>query len=354
MSATRIGGGRFAMGTAVASCALVVVTAGAAELGARRDVARMVAAAHDFVASLTPDQRSRAAFAFEDGERIRWHFIPTEMFDRHGVTLKEMSPPQRERAHALLRSGLSQRGYMTATQVMELEDVLRALEGGQRFARDRDEYVFAVFGTPAEGATWGWRFEGHHISLHFTIVDGDVAVGSPAFVGANPAEVAEGPQRGRRVLGDREDAGRALISALDPAQRRVAVIATEAPRDIVTGADVDIDPLSPVGIAADALTDAQRDLLMDLIEVYASMVAEDVAARRLQLVREAGVDRITFAWAGGLERGDPHYYRVQGPTFLIEYDNTQNDANHIHSVWRDFDGDWGRDLLREHLERHVH
>jgi hypothetical protein len=276
------------------------------------------------------------------------------MFERRGVTLKEMTATQRERAHALLRAGLSQRGYLTATQVMELEDVLQALEGGGRFARDRDEYLFSIFGAPGAGATWGWRFEGHHISLHFTIVEGALAIGSPAFVGANPAEVREGPQRGRRVLADREDAARGLLESLDEAQRRVARISEDAPNDIVTGSDLDIDPLTPVGIFASALSAAQRALLLELIDVYASMAVDEMAAQRWDAVRAAGVERITFAWAGGFERGERHYYRVQGPTFLIEYDNTQNDANHIHSVWRDFDGDFGRDLLREHLNRHTH
>ena len=321
---------------------------------AQRDVARMAAAADSFLAALSPEQRERASFAFEADERLRWHFIPVEMFERRGVMLKEMNTTQRELAHALLRAGLSQRGYMTATQVMELEDVLQALEGGGRFARDRDEYLFSVFGTPADDAAWGWRFEGHHVSLHFTIVDGVAAVGSPAFVGANPAEVREGPQRGRRVLGDREDAARALLESLDASQLGIATIGDVAPRDIVTGTELEIDPLAPVGVSASALSAAQRGLLMDLIEVYASMMADDMADRRAQQLREAGPDQITFAWAGGFERGEPHYYRVQGPTFLIEYDNTQNDANHVHSVWRDFDGDFGRDLLRDHLERHPH
>jgi hypothetical protein len=330
----------------------------AAILGAtskeRRDVARMAAAADAFVASLTPEQRARTSFAFDAGERLRWHFVPVEIFERHGVTLKEMSEAQRERAHALLRAGLSQRGYMTATQVMELEDVLLALEGGERMARDSEEYFFAVFGTPGDADTWGWRFEGHHISLNFTIVEGAIGVSSPAFVGANPAEVREGPQAGRRVLGDREDAARALVTSLDATQRRTAILDGDAPRDILTGAEVEIDRLSPPGIAASAMTSRQRGLLTSLIETYLSMMADDIAERRLRLIGEAGIDRVTFAWAGGLEPGERHYYRVQGPTFLIEYDNTQNDANHIHSVWRDFDGDWGRDLLREHLQQHPH
>jgi hypothetical protein len=334
--------------------ALLAVGFTRAELETRRDVARMTEAAVAFLAELGPEERGRAAFAFDSDERMRWHFIPTEMFERNGVTLKEMSPMQRERAHALLRAGLSQRGYFTATQVMELEDVLLALEGGGRFARDRDEYRFGVFGRPAPAATWGWRFEGHHISLHFTIIDGRLAVASPAFVGANPAEVREGPQQGRRVLADREDAARALVASFDERQRRTAIVSTDAPSDVLTGASVDIEPLSPVGIAATALSADQREMLMALIDVYSSMMADEVAEGRMRLLRDAGTDRITFAWAGGTERGERHYYRVQGPTFLIEYDNTQNDANHIHSVWRDFDGDWGRDLLREHLQRLPH
>lgn len=321
---------------------------------AERDVGRMAAEAEAFLSSLSAEQRARATFSMESEERLRWHFIPVEMFQRRGVMLKEMTAPQRERAEALLKAGLSQRGYLTTTQIMDLEDVLRALESGRRFARDRDEYLFAVFGTPSDDGTWGWRFEGHHISLHFTIVDGTVAIAAPAFLGANPAEVRDGPQRGRRVLGDREDAARALLEALDASQLRTATIATDVPRDIVTGTALDIEALSPVGISASALSAGQRDLLWDLIEVYASLMADDVADRRLGLLREAGTDGITFAWAGGVERGEPHYYRVQGPTFLIEYDNTQNDANHIHSVWRDFEDDFGRDLLRAHLQRHPH
>lgn len=339
------------LGAFVAVSALVAI---GAVWSTQRDVDRMASAADAFLSSLSSEQREQASFAFDADERLRWHFIPVEMFERSGLMLNDMSATQRERAHALLRASLSQRGYLTATQVMELEDVLLALEGGGRMARDSGEYFFSVFGTPAEDATWAWRFEGHHISLHVTIVDGVVAVTSPAFVGANPAEVREGPQRGRRVLGDREDAARALLASLDASQLGVATIDDVAPRDIVTGTDLEIDPLSPVGISASALSTAQNALLMDLIEVYASMTADDTADRRLRLLREAGTDRITFAWAGGVERGQPHYYRVQGPTFLIEYDNTQNDANHVHSVWRDFDGDFGRDLLREHLQQHEH
>lgn len=320
-----------------------------------RDVERMTVAAQAFLAALDDDTRAEATFALDATERRRWHFVPSEMHPRHGAVLGDLADDQRERAHDLLKAALSQRGYMTATQVMELEDVLLALEGGRRFARDRDEYYIAVFGEPASGEGWGWRFEGHHISLNFTVLDGDLAVSAPAFVGANPAEVRDGPQRGRRVLGDREDAARELLDALDDQQRSTATIATEAPRDILTGSDTEIAPLEDAGVRYEDLDRRQRGLLMGLITTYASMMAEDVAAYRLARVRAGGLDEVRFAWAGSHERGEPHYYRVQGPTFLIEYDNTQNDANHIHSVWRDFDEEFGaHDPLREHLREHVH
>lgn len=331
---------------------------GSVVIGATResqtDTVQMARAATDYLASLSEDQRARGTFALDADERLRFHFIPPESYPRNGVTLREMSEAQRSLARDFLRTGLSRRGYMTAGQIMELEDVLLAMEGGGRMARDRDEYYFSVFGTPAERGTWAWRFEGHHLSLHFSIVEGSVVSSAPGFWGANPAEVREGPQRGVRPLGDREDAARALLESLDRSQRETAIVADEAPRDIVTGAELDINPLSPVGIRATDLSASQRGLLMDLIGAYLSVMADDIAGERLERLRVAGLDGIGFAWAGEAERGGPHYYRVQGPTFLIEYDNTQNDANHIHSVWRDFDGDFGRDFLREHLRERAH
>jgi hypothetical protein len=187
------------------------------------------------------------------------------------------------------------------------------------------------------------------VSLHFTIVDGMVASGTPTFFGTNPAEVRSGPKQGLRILAPEEDAGRALLQALDPAQRGKAVINQTAPGDIVTMNKVPIEPLQPAGVVAGELSAAQRELLMRVIDAYTSLMASDIAADRMSKIRKAGLDKIGFAWAGEGERGKKHYYRVQGPTFLIEYDNTQNDANHVHSVWRDFDGDFGRDLLRDHV-----
>jgi hypothetical protein len=321
--------------------------------------AAMAVAATKFLESLTPEQRQQAMFAFDGDERTHWNFIPTEIFPRNGLTLRQMNEPQRKLAHDLLKAGLSQRGYMTATQIMQLESVLAALEaaqplGGNRFLRDPERYFFSIFGTPSTRNTWGWRVEGHHVSLHFTLVNGALVAGSPSFFGSNPAEVRSGPKKGTRVLGPEEDAARALVESLDASQREKAIITTTAPNDIVTMAKVKIDPLSPAGIPASALTAAQRSLLRKLIDVYTGYMADDIAADRLTRIEKAGWDRIAFAWAGSLERGQKHYYRVQGPTFLIEYDNTQNDANHIHSVWRDFNGDFGEDLLREHLKNTPH
>jgi hypothetical protein len=253
---------------------------------------------------------------------------------------------------------LSQRGYLTATQVIDLETVLAAIEAertarGQnregRLVRDPERYFFTIFGTPALRGQWGWRVEGHHVSLHFTLVNGVIAASSPTFFGSNPAEVRSGPRAGLRVLAPEEDSARALLASLDAPRRTKAVIADMAPDDIVTTNKVSVDPLSPAGLPAGEMTGDQRKLLMGVIDAYASLMATDLAEARLAQIRKAGIENVAFAWAGEADRGRKHYYRIQGPTFLIEYDNTQDDGNHIHSVWRDFRGDFGRDVLREHI-----
>ena len=347
------------------AAAIVAVFALATLTGADRSSSAMAAAATKFLASLTSEQRKQATFDFSSDERLHWHFIPTETFPRKGLTIKEMNESQRGLAHDLIKAGLSQRGYLTATSIMDLEKVLGAREAAQRagaaqpprnapLVRDPERYFFSVFGAPSTRDTWGWRVEGHHVSLHFTVVNGTLVAGAPTFFGSNPAEVREGPKKGLRILGAEEDAARALLESLDQPQRARAIIETTAPSDMVTMANVDIKPLSPLGITAEALKPNQRELLTKLIDVYVGFMAPDIAADRTAKLKKAGIDKIGFAWAGEVERGRKHYYRVQGPTFLIEYDNTQNDGNHIHSVWRDFDGDFGRDLLREHLKSTPH
>ena len=339
----------------LAAAALAVLAVGST-IAADRSSSAMASAATKFLDSLTPDQRQEATFAFNADERLRWHFIPTEMYPRKGLLVKQMTEPQRRLAHDLLKAGLSQRGYMTASQIMDLETVLDGIEAAQRtretsprgqpLVRDPEKYFFSIFGTPSTHDTWGWRVEGHHVSLHFNVVNGSLVAAAPTFFGSNPAEVREGPKKGLRILGAEEDGARALVESLDASQREKAIFRKEAPGDIITMANVKIDPLAPEGIPMSALNANQRALLTKLIDVYTGYMAADIAADRVARLKKAGEDKIVFAWAG--------YYRVQGPTFLIEYDNTQNDANHIHSVWRDFNGDFGQDLLRDHVKSVAH
>jgi hypothetical protein len=198
------------------------------------------------------------------------------------------------------------------------------------------------------------RWEGHHISLHWTIVNGTAIATTPQFFGSNPAEVREGPQKGTRALHAEEDLGRALVTALTDAQRSVAVIAPAAPNDILTTNTRKAAILENTGLAYADMTTAQRGMLLALIEEYASAQPKALAAERVAKLRKAGLDGIKFAWMGGIEKGALHYYRVQGPTFLIEYDCVQNGGNHIHAVWRDFDGDFGLDLLEQHYKKSAH
>lgn len=310
----------------------------------------MVRATNQFLGSLTAEQRARASFDFADGERLNWHFVPRE---RRGLPLKEMTEAQRGHARALLEAGLGQRGLLKAETIMELEIVLREL-GGDPNVRDPELYYFSIFGTPSAERPWGWRAEGHHLSLNFTVVNGTLIATSPSFFGANPARVPSGSRQGMRALAAEEDLARELVGSLNEEQRSVAILDAEAPRDIITGNAAEVDPLSPAGLPVERLNETQRAIFVRLIDEYLSRMANDLAAARRARLETTDFGRVTFAWAGSVESGQPHYYRVQGPTFLIEYDNTQTNANHIHSVWRDFEGDFGRDLLREHYRDAPH
>jgi len=317
-----------------------------------RAASAMAEAANKFLASLTPEQKAKATLDFADENRRDWTVVPR---DRKGVPLKDLDENQRKLAMEFMKTGLGASGYQKATTIMSLEPVLAQLEGpSRRFPRDPELYYFSVFGTPSPKAPWGWRVEGHHISIHFTIVKGEMLSNTPLAFGANPAEVREGERKGLRALAGEEDKGRDLILALDEKQRAVAVFDQKAPSDILTLAKIKADPLKPEGIPAGQMNKQQKALLGKLIDEYLARMPQDVAAERSKKMREAGFDKIYFGWAGGVNKGDPHYYRVQSPTFLIEYDNTQNNANHIHTVWRDFNGDFGEDLLREHYQATQH
>jgi hypothetical protein len=309
-----------------------------------------VRAADAFVASLEPEQRAKAVFAFEAAERFNWHFVPRS---RRGLPFKEMTAEQQELAHGILRAGLSRRGYVAASTIIELETVLREMGANPRL-RDPELYYFSIFGTPSRAAPWGFRAEGHHLSLNFTLVRDTLIATAPAFFGAHPAEVRSGSRRGLRPLADEEDVGRELVLSLDERQLAAALIAGRTPRDIVTGSAARVQPLSPVGIRVTGLRPEQAAILVRLIEVYLGRMAEPLAERRRAALERTDFGEVAFAWAGSTRPGAAHYYRIQGPSFLVEYDNTQNNANHIHTVWRDFDGDFGRDLLREHYRNAPH
>ena len=306
----------------------------------------MAKAADAFLASLAPEEKARATFAFDVPGRTEWHFVPK---DRAGLAIKAMSPPQRALAHALLKTGLSVPGYAKATLIMSLETVLRDMEKDP-VKRDPEKYWFAVFGTPSSSAAWGWKVEGHHVSLNFTIVNGHLVATAPSFLGANPGEVRQGPMKGTRALGREEDEGRKFLMSLRVEQRAAAIFDQTAPPEIVTGPASQVAPLPEFGIRASHLDAKHQASLVSLLSVFANTLNPALATERLAKVKAAGVDKLMFGWAGGIKLGDPHYYRISGPTFLVEYDNTQNEANHVHTVWRDFGGDFGRDLLREHLK----
>ena len=308
----------------------------------------MSTAADAFISSLSADQRARATFAFEDEQRLDWHFIPRP---RKGIPFKELDATQRLLGNALMSAGLGQRGLIRVATIMSLDAILREMEQGKGPVRDPELYFLSIFGDARSGKPWGWRVEGHHVSLNFTLLEGKYIASTPAFFGANPAEVLQGPRKGLRALAPEEDLARLLIQSLDDKQRAQAVVSQSAPSDILSTNLRKAEPLKPAGLQTSKLGQKQQDILMALLSEYASRHAPDIAAVRLDKVRAAGLGNIFFAWAGGFERGQPHYYRIQGPSFLIEYDNIQNNANHIHTVWRDFSSDFGVDLLASHYKQ---
>jgi len=310
----------------------------------------MADAANNLLASLNSDQKSKAVYEFSNDERYDWHFIPKP---RKGLPLKDMTAAQRALAHALLSSGLSQRGFAKAETIMSLDQILFDLEGkGSRPnspPRDAELYYFTIFGQPGSDP-WAWRVEGHHLSLNFVVNKQEVLAVTPSFFGANPARVLDGPRKGLRVLGQEEDLARDLVHSLTDSQRSIAIITNAAPRDIITGNSRKAQALEPIGIASGVLSDDQRVKLLKLIEEFVDRYRPEVA----DLFKTFRPSTISFAWAGGTEPGQGHYYRIQSSRFLIEYDDTQNDANHIHTVVRDLANDFGEDVLRKHYDQVPH
>ncbi|MEO3792947.1 DUF3500 domain-containing protein [Nonomuraea sp. B10E15] len=312
------------------------------------DVHTMRQAVLRFLGSLDTERRAAATAAFGSPERTEWSYLPGP---RPGLPLAEMTSGQQELALALLDAGCGVAGARTARGVIELERVRRRLATGVDQI-DGDRYWFRVFGDPGGADPWTWRVNGHHLAVHITVAGDAVAV-TPSFLGAEPAMVLSGPQRGLRLLAEEEELGRALLADLAPHQRSIAVTSKAAPDDVLTRNDPAADPgLIPHGLPCADMSTSSKELLERLIRRYFDRAPGWYGETCWRDVLDAGLDKVTFAWMGSDERGQGHYYCVAGPTFLLEYDNTQDDANHIHSVWRDLRNDWGEDLLARHYAEH--
>ena len=312
--------------------------------------AGMTKAAKRFVESLSGDQRDKTIYEYMDGERIFWYYPPV---NRHGIPLRDMDDDQRQLAYSLMETGLTDRSFDQAKLIIEHESVLGPLEkeaGVTSFVRDPDLYYWTVFGDPgSDKEPWGWRVEGHHISLNFSLWGDKFISMTPFFFGANPAEVRKGPKKGLRILDQREDLAFELMSSLDQGQTSKATIYGEAPYDILTynASRVSLPPEE--GLPASKMNDTQKGILRNLVNVYVNQVRTDMAQEKLQRLEEEGFDGLHWAWGGPVEEGKEHYYRIHGGNFVVEFDNRQNGANHIHSVWRDVENDFANDVLREHL-----
>jgi hypothetical protein len=308
--------------------------------------------AANFLNSLNEEQIEKTQFPFDNLSRNTWHFLPGTMWPRAGIQLHELNPNQKELFFELLRVYLSKSGYDKTMRIIDLERVLAELSGNIEF-RDPEKYFVAFYGDPKKDDLWAWSFEGHHISLNFSILNDKISI-APRFMGANPAMIKEGERKGERTLANEEDYGFKFMNSLSDGQKQKAIFQESSFAQIVTSNSTEVGPLQPVGIKMQELRSDQQLMLFDLINEYISTMPIELANKRMNNLRSEEFDEIRFGWAGSTERGKSHYYRVQGKTFLIEFDNTQNNANHIHLVWRDFEGDFGRDLIKEHYQKTHH
>ncbi len=305
-----------------------------------------------FVNSLTEEEKKKAVFPFDEMNRYEWHYLPAAMVARTGVAVKNLDLNQKQVLDTLLRAYLSEEGYQRTKDIMGNEYLLKEMQPDNP-NRIPENYFISVYGSPGKDSIWGWKFSGHHVALNFTIVNGQLAF-APFFFGIYPAELKDGPNKGQRLLKDEEDLGFALVNSFSGEQKQKALFQLKAFSDIVTTNAMQVGPLKPVGIFASDLTQVQKTALNKLIVAYLLSMPKDIAKVRMEKIKAEDMNLVCFGWAGGTEAGIPHYYRIQGKSFLIEFDNTQNNANHIHSVWRDFNGDFGEDLLKEHYQESHH
>ncbi len=318
------------------------------------EIARELAvSAQRFLDALDPGMQAK--YLFQDAERGNFHFFPIA---RRGVPLKQLKNGQRQLGYALMSATLSHVGNQKALSIMSLGDYLRATDETPNVHRDSDQYYFTIFGNPSPDGTWGYRVEGFHLSLNVTVVEGRWISVTPSFFGAIPATVPDGPLEGLQVLKQETELGRALAKSFTTEQRETGFgeipdFLTETVGGLTTGNKRKIERGKPRGLPASEMTLSQREILMKLVREHIGRIRKELADQDLARIDHAGTGKIHFIWAGGLEPGEPHHYLIQGPTFLIEYDNTQDDANHVHCVYRDFDNDFG-DAMLEHYRKHHH
>jgi hypothetical protein len=306
----------------------------------------------EFLDSLNEEQRKKAQMTFDHDSKDSWHFFPGLMYERSGIKFDALNADQRELLHNLLRTYLSETGYNKTLRIMDLENVLIEIKSNVHM-RDSEDYHIAFYGDPESDHLWAWSFEGHHVSLNFTILNDKISV-APRFFGASPAIIPSGKRKGERTLALEEDLGLELIQKMSDDMRKKAIISETAYPDIVTGNSSHVEPFEPDGIKLKELNKPLQKTLILLINTYLDNMPEALAKSRMEELKQEKLGDIIFAWAGETVLGKGHYYRIQGKSFLIEFDNTQNNANHIHSVWRDFDGDFGKDLIKEHYEHSHH
>jgi len=326
----------------------------AVEAAMQEAATEMAEAANNLLATIDATVVGRAKFLVQDEERRNIHYFP---IPRRGLPLKDLNFGQRHLVHALAATGLSTQGYVKAMNIMSVGQLLRDLDPEKPNPyRDPDHYYITIFGNPGPTGVWGWRLEGFHLSVNATIVDGKAIAIAPSFMGVHPATVSEGPRKGLRVLAKEEDLGRMLATSLTEEQRRIAFFPipeflTETVGGLITGNARKIENRQPEGLPASQLTAEQKANLWELIQLYANRHRGEVAQQDLSRIEEEGRDKIYFRWSGSVEPGKGHHYVIQGPTFLIEYDNTQNEANHVHCMWRNLENDFGDDLIRKHYQK---
>ncbi len=309
--------------------------------------------ANTFLQTLSEDLKSETLFPLQDAERYNWNFVP---IDRQGPTFHDFNESQKKAALSLLAACLSKQGLKKTMEIRELEKVLVIIEKNSfkmpdgSDARDPLNYHFCIFGNPSPTSFWGWRFEGHHISLNFTSGDGRILSSTPSFLGSNPGIVKIEEQRGKEVLKKESSYGFELVNSLDDSQLTKARFDTQAPKEIITGNNRNAEGVEQLGISFASLTSEQKKVFMKLLDVYIGNYIFEFSETFREKIVNAGVENLFFAWAGGLKEGLPHYYRIHGPTLLIEFDNIQNDANHVHTVVRDLTNDFAEDLLKKHYQ----